>query len=207
MNHDLYSAYLVTVAVFFVTPPGPSQILMISNSLRHGWKRSVATIAGDLSANSLQMLAAAFGLAVLIQHSAVTLNVIKWAGVLYLLYLGYRTFTAAPPDLSQRKAATVSRRRLYYQGFVTSATNPKAVLFFAALFPQFIDPSLPIWPQLLLLGATYLLVDGVLLVAWGSGAERALAGLRHNGRLLNRVSGGMMFGAAGLLATRNVSVR
>lgn len=207
MNQELYVAYLATVAVFFATPPGPSQVLMISNSLRHGWKRSVATILGDLSANSLQMLAAAFGLAVLIAESAAVLTVIKWAGVIYLLYIGYRTFTAVPPDLSRQTSTPVSRRRLYLQGFVTSATNPKAVLFFAALFPQFLDLSLPIWPQLILLGTTYLMIDGILLVAWGSSAERALVSLRRNGRLLNKVSGGMMFGAAGLLAFKNVDVR
>ncbi|MEM9670745.1 MAG: LysE family translocator [Pseudomonadota bacterium] len=207
MNQELYVAYLATVAVFFATPPGPSQILMISNSLRHGWKRSVATILGDLSANCLQMLAAAFGLAVLISESAAILTVIKWAGVTYLLYVGYTTFTAAPPDLSRQTSNLVSRRHLYLQGFVTSATNPKAILFFAALFPQFLDLSLPIWPQLVLLGVTYLLIDGILLVAWGSGAERALINLRRNGRLLNRVSGGMMFGAAGLLAFKNMDVR
>ncbi|HSM42728.1 MAG TPA: LysE family translocator [Afifellaceae bacterium] len=207
MNVELYIAYLATVAVFFATPPGPSQVLMISNSLRHGWRRSVATIMGDLSANSLQMAAAAFGLAVLISQSAAIIHVIKWAGVLYLLYIGYRTFTAPAPDLSRSAGPAVSRRRLYLQGFVTSATNPKAVLFFAALFPQFIDITLPIWPQLIVLGATYLTVDGILLVVWGGGAERVLSGLRRKGGLLNRVSGGMMFGAAGLLALKNVEAR
>ena len=207
MNQKLYVAYLATVTVFFAIPPGLSQVLMISNSLRHGWKRSTATILGDLSANSLQMLAAAFGLAVLIANSASLLTTIKWAGVVYLLYIGYKTFIAVPPDLSRQTSTLVSRRRPYLQGLVTSATNPKAVLFFAALFPQFLDLSLPIWPQLFLLGATYLLIDSILLMAWGSGAERVLAGLRRNGRLLNRVSGGMMFGAAGLLAFKSVDVR
>jgi threonine/homoserine/homoserine lactone efflux protein len=207
INYELYMLYLGTVAIFFASPPGPSQILMISNSLRHGWQRSLATVAGDLSANSIQMLAAAFGLAVLISQSALALQLIKWLGVAYLLYVAYKTFTAPAIDFTNTARNQVSLGRLYMQGFLTSATNPKAVLFFAALFPQFIDITLPIWPQLLVLGATYLLIDGLLLVAWGASAEKALSGLRQRGLLLNRVSGGMMFGAAGLLALRDVEVR
>lgn len=206
MSYHIYLAYLATVGVFFATPPGPSQILMISNSLRHGVKRSMATAAGDLSANSLQMIAAGFGLAVLISESAATMTVIKWAGVAYLVFIGIRTFRAPAPDLAKQKAASASLRRLYLQGFVTSASNPKAVLFFAALFPQFIDAGQPIWPQLLILGSTYLIVDGVLLFVWGASAERLLGRLREKGKLLNRISGGMMIGAAGLLARKSLNI-
>jgi threonine/homoserine/homoserine lactone efflux protein len=207
MDSELYLAYLATVGVFFATPPGPSQLLMISNSLRYGWKRSTATVIGDLSANCLQMLTAAFGLAILISRSAYTIQIIKWAGVLYLVYIAYKTFTASAVDVSHKVGSGISGRRLCLQGFVTSATNPKAVLFFAALFPQFINPSLAIWPQLILLGATYLAIDGVLLIFWGAGAENALVGLRNNSRLLNRLSGGTMFGAAGLLAFKDADLR
>ena len=180
---------------------------MISNSLRHGVRRSVATIAGDLTANSLQMLAAGFGLAVLVTESASAMTVIKWTGVAYLVFIGIRTFLAAPPVLEKQSGQAASAGRLFLQGFVTSASNPKAVLFFAALFPQFIDPVAPIWPQLLILGATYLAVDGMLLMVWGTSAEKALGRLRRRGRLLNRLSGSMMIGAAGLLATKSLDVR
>ncbi|MEM1431453.1 MAG: LysE family translocator [Pseudomonadota bacterium] len=207
MTVDTYLAYLAVVAIFFATPPGPSQVLMISNSLRHGVRRSTATMAGDLTANALQMMAAGFGLAVVISQSATAVAFIKWAGVAYLIYVGVKTFRSVPAPLDREEPRGALGRRLYLQGFVTSASNPKAVLFFAALFPQFIDPASPIWPQLLILGGTYLLVDGVLLVLWGAGAERALQRLRRNARLLNRVSGGMMIAAAGLLATRSMDVR
>lgn len=207
MTLEIYLAYLAVVAIFFATPPGPSQVLMISNSLRYGWKRSVATIAGDLTANSFQMIAAGFGLAALISNSATTMSIIKWAGVAYLIYIGIKTFRAAPPELKRVEASGTSARRLFFQGFLTSASNPKAVLFFAALFPQFIDPSSPIWPQLFILGSTYLIVDGVLLIVWGAGAERVLGKLRENARLLNQLSGSMMIAAAGLLAAKTMDVR
>lgn len=205
MTWDTYLAYLATVAVFFATPPGPSQILMISNSLRHGWRRSLATAAGDLTANSLQMTAAAFGLATAIAASADLLTAIKWAGVAYLVWVGVRTFRAAPPSLDQ-EAAAAPRHRLFRQGFLTSAANPKAVFFFAALFPQFIDAGQPIAPQLLILGATYLAVDGTILCLYGRGAEHLLGRLRSRGRLLNRISGCLMIAAAGLLAAKDAAV-
>lgn len=203
MHLELYLAYLATCAVFFATPPGPSQLLMISNSLRHGVERSAWTVAGDLSANSLQMLAAGLGLATLIATTDWALDAIKWAGVAYLTYAGIRTFLADPKAATEA-AGTTSARRLYLQGFVTSASNPKAVFFFAALFPQFITAGAP---QLLILGGTYLLIDGVILMIYGATATRLLSRLATRGRLLNRISGSLMVAAAGLLALRSPEAR
>jgi len=208
MPPDIYIAYLVTVAVFFATPPGPSQILMITNSARHGLRPSLATLFGDLSANALQMLAAGFGLAVLIAQAGWLLDVIKWTGVAYLVYVAIRTFRAKPqtPDATGAVPA-ISARKLYLQGFITSAANPKAVFFFAALFPQFITPSLPIWPQLMALGTTYLIVDGIILAIYGATAAKIMGRLAERGNLLNRLSGIMMLGAAALLGAKDVHAR
>ncbi|WP_371055788.1 LysE family translocator [Rhodosalinus sp. K401] len=211
MTPETYLAYLATLTVFFLAPPGPSQILMISHSLRHGLGRSRATIAGDLSANALQMTAAAFGLAALIGTSQAALTVVKWAGVAYLVYVGLRMWHAPASAVRAPAAADGAEprllRRLYRQAFVTSATNPQAVVFFAALFPQFIDPATGIGPQLALLGATYLVLDGLLLLLWGGFARRLMALLGGGARYLNRLSGGLMIGAAALLALRQVDVR
>jgi threonine/homoserine/homoserine lactone efflux protein len=208
MTVEVYLAYLATVGVFFATPPGPSQILMISNSLRFGTKRSLATVVGDLTANAFQMTLAAFGLAAIIAASQEALSMIKWAGVAYLVYIAWRTFRAQPTSFERGgPAPTGAGRTLYWQGFITSAANPKAVFFFAALFPQFVDPASPTLPQLVILGVTYLVVDGVLLVIWGRVAERALGALRRRGRLLNRASGTTMLIAALVLAFRDVDVR
>ena len=206
MTLDLYLAYLAVVGVFFASPPGPSQLLMIANSLAHGVRRSLATVAGDLSANALQMTAAAFGLAVVIGQSATALAAIKWAGVAYLVWMGIARFRRPPPEPGGGSAAVPRPAVLYRQGFLTSAANPKAIFFFAALFPQFIDPDAAIWPQLLVLGATYLVVDGVLLVLWGTLAVNSLGRVRAlTGRTLARVSGATMIGAAALLAGRDLS--
>lgn len=159
---------------------------------------------GDLTANSLQMTAAAFGLAVIISTSYWVLLVVKWAGVLYLFWIGWRTFVSQPAIADGQ--TIVPARKLWRQGFITSASNPKAIFFFAALFPQFIDVSQAIWLQLIILGATYLIVDGILLLLWGLLAERLTVQLKGLGKWLNRMSGGLMMTAAVLLAAKDVDV-
>ena len=202
MSWETYLLYLGVLAVFFATPPDTSQLLIISNSLRHGLRRSMATVAGDLTANSLQMALAAFGLTAVIAASAGALSVVKWLGVAYLVWIGLQLIFARP-----REDAPEAARggRLFRQGFVTSSANPYAVVFFGALFPQFIDASLPVWPQLLVLGITYLVVDGVILVLWGWAALRTLGRIKALGGVwINRISGALMIGAAALLGSKDL---
>ncbi|MEM8794032.1 MAG: LysE family translocator [Pseudomonadota bacterium] len=204
MTFETYLIYLAAVAVFFATPPDTSQLLIISNSVRYGLKRSAYTIAGDLTANCLQMTAAAFGLAAIIAASAGAFIWIKWLGVVYLLWIGLQLIFAK--DHLEDVSATASGRslRLFRQGFVTSMANPFAVVFFGALFPQFIDPALPILPQLLILGVTYLVVDGALLILWGwLGVRAARALRRYSFNLINKVCGSLMIAAALLLAGKD----
>lgn len=205
MSWELYLLYLAAVGVFFATPPDTSQLLVISNSIRHGLRRSAFTVAGDLSANCLQMIAAAFGLAAVIATSAEAFQWIKWIGVAYLAWIGLGLILAreTPRDAVAGNSSGHAFR-LYRQGFITSMANPFAVVFFAALFPQFLDPAAPILPQLLILGVTYLIVDGVLLVVWGWLGIRAARGIaRVSSRLINKVCGALMIGAAGLLAMKD----
>ncbi len=204
MSVDTYLIYLLAVAVFFATPPDTSQLLIISNSIRHGLKRSKWTIAGDLSANCIQMTAAAFGLAAIIASSATAFTVIKWCGVVYLAWIGIKLFSAGDNDNDVQHSRSGERFRLYKQGFFTSLANPFAVAFFAALFPQFIDTSVAILPQLLVLGSTYLLVDGLILLAWGFTGIYALKRIKRlRFALVNKVCGVLMVAAAGLLAIKD----
>lgn len=201
MPMETYLIYLAAVAVFFATPPDTSQLLVISNSVRHGLRRSLLTIAGDLSANAVQMTAAAFGLAAVIATSATAFFWIKWLGVAYLVWIGAQLILSK----ADRELADAKTGQLFRQGFMTSMANPFAVVFFGALFPQFIDPALPVLPQLLVLGVTYLVVDGCILVAWGwMGARAATALKRFSFVWVNRVCGGLMIAAAVLLATKDM---
>ncbi len=200
MTLETYLLYLATVLIFFAHPPGPSQLLYIAGSLRHGPRRALPIVAGDLSANSLQILAAGFGLAGLIATSATAFSIVKWLGVAYLIYVGLRILRDAG---RAREAQPPAAGRLFRQGFMTSAANPYAVIFFAALFPQFLNPAQPLLPQIAILGTTYIVIDGALLLLMGGAAarlSRLLGGAFE--RWLGRLSGVALIVTAGLLALR-----
>ncbi|KIC47826.1 LysE family translocator [Tateyamaria sp. ANG-S1] len=204
MTTEIYLVYLAAVAVFFATPPDTSQLLIIANSMRHGLRRSLWVVAGDLSANVLQMTAAAFGLAAVIATSATAFSVIKWLGVAYLVWIGLRMMMSKGTS-GRGQTAAGRPARLFRLGFVTSMTNPFAVVFFAALFPQFIVVDAAFLPQLLILGATYLVVDGATLLLWGWTGDRVAARLNASLATINRICGGLMIGAAALLGLKDIT--
>lgn len=207
MTFDTWMIYVATVLALMSTP-GPSQLLMLSNSGTHGFRRSLATAAGDLTANALQMLAAGLGLAAIIAASSAALTVIKWAGVAYLIFLGVRMIRKAKPDDpdTAQSTKTVSLKNLWMQGFLTSAANPKAVVFFAALFPQFISADAPFWPQLLILSATYIAIDGMFLSTYGFSAEWIAKRFKGSAKVwIERAGGSFMVIAAVLLGLKSVA--
>ncbi len=202
LSIETYLIYLGVLVAFFATPPDTSQLLVISNTLRHGLRRSMATVAGDLCANSIQMTLAAFGLTAVIATNADALWIVKWLGVAYLAWIGLRLMFARPMT---KDTSAAPGGQLFRQGFVTSSANPYAVVFFGALFPQYIDPSQPVLPQLFILGSTYLLIDGACLVLWGWAAERTIGRIKIlTGTWINRVSGALMVGAAVLLGSKDL---
>jgi len=209
MQIEIWTIYVATVLALMSTP-GPSHLLMLSNSMSHGFRRSLATAAGDLSANALQMLAAGLGLAAILAASGQALAIIKWFGVAYLIWLGIRMIRMARPDRSEspHKPAPPSLRALWLQGFLTSAANPKAIVFFAALFPQFLQAQNPFWPQFLILSATYIVIDGLFLSAYGVGADWIAAKFKGSARMwIERAGGGFMIVAALLLSVKTISDR
>ena len=207
MNIEIWIAYLSTVLLLMSTP-GPSQLLMLSNSIENGFRRSIFTACGDLTANFLQMLVASYGLASVIRGSAEFFIWIKWAGVGYLIYLGLRQIFARRTIDVQGQRKERSLASLYWQGFITSASNPKAVIFFAALFPQFINPSEPLLSQFAILSATYITIDGTLLCFYGLFAQWVSVRLRSRyGQYFNRVTGSLLIGAAILLGLKEIEIQ
>lgn len=206
MNPDTWFLYIGTVLILMSTP-GPSQLLMLSNSISSGFRRSLFTAAGDLTANFLQMVVAAVGLVSIIASSREFFLAVKWAGVAYLVYLGLKLIFARAGSPLTTQVQERSRQSLYWQGFVTSAANPKAVIFFAALFPQFIDPTSELLPQFLVLSATYLLIDGLFLCCYGKFADWIRTRLAASAqRHLNKASGGFLIGAAVLLGLKEMDL-
>lgn len=204
MSLEIWMTYVLAVLILMSTP-GPSQLLMLSNSLGNGFRRSIATALGDLSANAIQMIISSVGLIGILYTSQQTFTAIKWLGVAYLLYMGIRLIRQAKMkgDVAPQPAKSIGI--LYMQGFITSASNPKAVVFFAALFPQFLDATKPIAGQLLILGVTYIVTDGFFLSMYGSSADWIAKRFKNRmAQNLDTISGTFLIGAAVLLGLKNV---
>lgn len=204
MDAIVWFTYVATVLVLMSTP-GPSQLLMLSNSISYGLGRSLYTAAGDLTANFLQMIVAFVGLASLVTRSETFFMVVKWAGVAYLVYLGARQVLSSQPLHCGKEAVQRSISSLYWRGFITSAANPKAIIFFAALFPQFINPQNDLLPQFIVLSVTYLTLDGAFLFGYGrfAGWVRGHLSFGSHG-VINKICGSLLIGAAVMLGSRDI---
>ena len=203
MTFEVWSVYMATVLLFMSTP-GPSHLLVISVSMSNGFQRSLATAAGDLTANALQIILAGLGLAVIVTNSQYGFSVVKWLGVTYLIWIGVRTLLASfNSNDSESKAKVESLQSLWLRGFITSAANPKAVVFFAALFPQFLNPNTPVLPQIAILGSSYIVVDGLFLASYGRGAEWIAQKIKsHYKAWIDRFAGLSLIAAAIWLGMR-----
>ena len=190
--------FIIAVLALMSTP-GPSQLLMLSNSATYGLKNSVATIVGDLSANLLQMIIATAGIGLLIASFDNILIYIKWIGVIYLVWNALKLILSKKQNANNYKKSNNKKiyRKLFLQGFLTSASNPKAILFFAALFPQFISANGDIWIQFLILSITYISIDGIFLLFYGLAASKIAMMIKSNSSLIiNKVGGSLMLVAA-----------
>jgi threonine/homoserine/homoserine lactone efflux protein len=148
----------LSICVATVASPGPAVFLAIKNGLTHGFKRTVFAVLGNLSALFIMMGISVAGLGAIILASATLFNSLKIAGGLYLIYLGIKLLRAKPMKLELAKVETsepVPLANLYREAFLVSITNPKAIAFCTALFPQFIDPSQAIVPQFSVLAGTF----------------------------------------------------
>jgi threonine/homoserine/homoserine lactone efflux protein len=136
---------------------------------------------------------------------AVWFDWLRWIGVAYLFYLGLRAWTAPPVDLTRPQAQQRSLRAIWLRGLFVSLSNPKTLLFFGAFLPQFVDMKGDVTHQLLILAATFLVIACVLDSAWALLAARFRALLALNGKLRNRLTGGLLIGAGAGLALARAS--
>lgn len=205
MQSEVIIAYVLMVLTLMSTP-GPSHLLMLSNSASNGFHRSLAAAVGDLTANMLQMLAAGLGLSALIMAAPKAFIIIKIIGVAYLVWIGVKMIAKSySPRLKTETAPRVSLQSLWLQGFITSATNPKAVVFFAALFPQFIDGTADFWPQFITLSALYILIDGSFLSVYGFSADKLTSIFSaQSSRWIDRLGGIGILLAAVLLSLKSL---
>jgi len=203
MDLMTWISFVGTVLIIGITP-GPSVLLATANSMNHGVKKTAGTIMGDLSANALQIILSSLGLASIVVSSGEIFSLIKWAGVAYLIYMGITKFISNPKMNQLNKVdKKKSFFKLYSEGFLMSASNPKPIVFFAALFPLFINPNLSFVPQVLILGITYLAIDGVCLLFYVSFAFKLKKYLEDQKKvhLQNRIIGALLILSGLMLST------
>jgi len=194
MDLTLWLSFVGTVLIIAFTL-GPSVLLAAANGMNHGSKKAVGTILGDLSANTIQMILSSLGLASIVVSSGEVFDAIKWVGVAYLIYMGLKKlFAKAETKQLKAKEQEKSFQKLYAEGFLMSASNPKAIVFFAALFPLFIDENLAFVPQVAILTTTYLVIDGVSLLFYIYFADKLKIYLEDKDKihLQNRIVGSML---------------
>lgn len=204
MSLETWLLYVVAVFVLTVTP-GPSVLMCVSNAVNHGVRRTFFSAIGSVTAVVGIMACSAIGVGAALAASETLFHAIKWFGVGYLLYIGITTLrsTTSNFELPFGTAGRSSRKALYAKGFLVGASNPKALLFFTAFFPQFINPAAPQLYQFALLGGTFVCFELFWLMSYASFASRLSPWLRVKGRAkaFNRLSGMTFMGAGALLAT------
>jgi homoserine/homoserine lactone efflux protein len=204
MSLESLITYVATVFIFLLSP-GPSHLLMLSTSISYGFNKSWATGAGDLSAHLWQITVASIGLVSFIYTFQNFFVIIKWAGVAFLIYLGIVQFRKKNTSINRSKGNGQSIMSFFWRGFVTSSANPKAVVFFAALFPQFINTSEPTAHQFAILGLTYIVIDGCFLMFYGYFADWLSSRFeKHIDKYLNKISGSLLVGSAILLGLKDI---
>ncbi|CAN5715147.1 LysE family translocator [soil metagenome] len=213
MTLTTYLLYTAAVALLILTP-GPTMLMCVTNAVNHGPRRAMTSVAGSVTAVLVVMLVSAMGLGAILAASEAAFTALKVVGAAYLIWLGIKTFRsegavigAVIEDELQTDAevapepAGKSVRAFYMQGFLVGASNPKAVLFFAAFFPQFLNPAEPMAPQFAILALTFMAFEFSVLTFCALSVSRLAPVLRTSStvRLINRVSGGLFTLMGGLL--------
>ncbi len=205
MSFSRWILFAVTEGVLCLTP-GPAVLFVVSHGLAGGGAASLWANAGILSGNTLYFVLSALGLGALLAASHNLFTAVQYAGAAYLVYLGIVTIRGAGLALKPAEEAGARRgTEVIARGFALQAANPKALLFFTALLPQFVDPRQAIASQMLILAVTSIVIEFIVLGTYGYLAGR-IAHLARSDRFVrgtNLVSGGLLvLAGAGLALAR-----
>ena len=205
MHWNLWLAF-IGASVAISVSPGAGAIQSMATGLTHGLRRGAWSVAGLQIGLMTQLAVVAIGLGAAVAKSIVAFTMIKWIGVLYLIYLAVRQWRTTADDLTERVAVDVDARSgrlaLLLRGFLVNATNPKGLVFLLAVLPQFVVLSQPLLPQYLTIAATMVVVDVLVMCAYTGLASRLLAWLRtpRQQMILNRTMSGLFALAAVVLS-------
>ena len=210
MSLNAWLVYVVTV--FFVSAtPGPNMLLAMTHGIRYGVRQAMPTLAGLLSALGLIMTGSALGLGAVLAASELLFAIIKYAGAAYLIWLGIKTWLAAPAPVEAGtepeagNAPALSGWQRFRTGFLVAMSNPKAFVFFTALFPQFMDARAAQLPQLAVLAGTFFVIETSwqFAYAFGGASLKGWLGSPRRQGLMNRFAGGSFVAAGVALSTVN----
>ncbi len=193
-------ALFLTICLLTTFTPGPAILLVIRNATRYGIGKALIGVLGNLTAMLTMATLSAIGMGAVILSSLYLFTAMKLAGGTYLIYLGIRTWRSRNQFSQHSSHVAVipprSARSLYAEAFMIGFSNPKAIAFYTALFPQFIDPHQTIAPQLLVLGATFACCSLTALSSYALLAHSVKGHLakEHISRYFNRITGGIFMG-------------
>jgi homoserine/homoserine lactone efflux protein len=201
MDPQIWFAFLIASILISISP-GSGAINTMSNGMRYGVRRTMPAILGLQLGYGAQILIVGVGLGALIASSDTAFSIIKWLGVGYLAWLGYRKWVQHPLQLNVANPVNESGNSRFWQAALVNLTNPKATVFLMALFPQFLDLQAPRAAQFSVMGSTLILVDILVMIGYAtlaSGLARWMKSERHQ-QMQNRLFGSLFIVAAALMA-------
>ncbi|AXQ23842.1 threonine transporter RhtB [Acinetobacter wuhouensis] len=202
MSYQVWFAYMLACWVISISP-GAGAIASMSSGLNYGFRRGYWNAIGLQLALLVQIMVVAAGVGVLFATTPVAFLVVKWFGVLYLLYLAYIQWTAKTQSIDiQTEQPTKSIPKLILNGFIVNISNPKAIVFLLAVLPQFLDLSKPQWIQYVIMATTMVTIDLIVMAGYTGLAAKVLRLLKSpkQQKYMNRTFAVLFSCAAGLLS-------
>ena len=176
------------IAFFLTITPGTPRVVIVTYAINYGLKRSVFTAIGDVSANTLQMILIAFGVGALVSVYPDILDYLRWIGILYLLYIAFDLFQTSKNLNFNESISAKSNLSLFRDGFLVAFLSPKAWVFFAAIFPQFLNLEGDFIIQLIILIISWIVLDFSTLMLYGFTAQKIISWLKTNPKTINTIS-------------------
>ena len=182
-----YFLFLQIILFLFITP-GTLRIVIISYSMNYGVKKCIWTALGGVTANIIQATLVIFVLSSFFLDNPNFLNIFKWVGIAYLLYLAYDIYNSRLKNISPNNISPKSLFSFFKDGFLVAGTSPKAWMFFPLIFPQFIDFNSNYIIQFLILITTFVVLDFLSLIAYAVLARKLIVWIKANSKTINTIS-------------------
>jgi len=180
------------IVIFLFITPGTPRIVIVSYSMNYGVQKCVWTALGDITANFIQATLVIFVLGTFFSENPTFLNIIKWIGVIFLLYLAYDVYKSSPKQINSEIVTSKSFFSFFKDGFLVAGTSPKAWLFFPLIFPQFIDFNSNYIVQFFILITTYVVLDFLSLIGYALLAQKLITWIKANPKTINTISASVL---------------